>query len=483
MATETKLTRILNIGGLNLYTNPLLKKDGDLIRAVNVDSDPYGAKSKRGGVTTFLGTAEGSAVRDLYAWKKDDNSTTFWYRVSGTQVYYSAQGTSAWTACTNGVVNGTSRVSFAVIDNTLVMGDGLGSTRHTTNGTAFTDTSGAPVAKDFEEYQGRLYAMGTGNNIFYSNAIAGTETYAGTTAWLTSPTTLYDSSSIKIPDAGGLSSIFKVADKLIINKTSRKMFKWDGFSLIDTASEMGPSSPYSVGNAEGYNFWLNDVGIVGYGGDRPQLLSNAIQPQIYNNMGSGVAGTAFDKAPGAVHRYDYFLAAGTITDDFTNETVNDCVFKYNFQKNEFLNYKFAQFPTCFFSHRDSDGNKQMVYGAANGQCYKLSGTAVTDNGSPIESYMMMIVDLSEPEFDKEWYKWVGFFNPGCQAKVAVACADTYVKESLNWKELGDASSGVIEERFPAGSRSKFLYIRIYDSSTTKGYTYYGSSVRARVIRD
>ena len=158
-------------------------------------------------------------------------------------------------------------------------------------------------------------------------------------------------------------------------KNSGLMYRWDGYNLVDTATRLGASSPYSIAQAEGYRFWLNRLGVFGYGGDKPQLISNPIQRQIYNNAGSGIVGATFDTAPGEVYRYDYLLAVGTITDDFTAETISNAIIKYDFNKNEFVNWKFSNFPTAFHSYRDASGNQQLIWGDATGQCYQLAGTA------------------------------------------------------------------------------------------------------------
>lgn len=463
--------RVLNLGGLNLFLNPLLKKEGELIRAVNVNSYPHGAKSKRPGLTTYLGTADGSTVTNLFSWQKNDGTTLYTYRVSGTQIYYSTQGTGAWTACGNGDVTAGNYVGHAVLDDTLIVCDGAGSTKHTTNGTSFTDTTLAPVAVDLAQFQNRIYACGTSSTLFWSSA-------GDATDWNTSGTS--DSSSIEIPGAGKLLSNYVVNDKLIVTKNSGIMHKWDGFNRIDMATDLGPTSPWSVQSVEGFFFWLNREGIYGFGGLKPQLLSNSIQPQIYNDAGSAIAGATFDTAPSVIHRYDYMVAVGTITDDYTDETINDAVIKYNFQKNEFLNYKFAVDPTAMHSFKDTSGVQTMIMGDSSGQCYQLSGTATSDNGTAIETVQEYVIDFGRPDLEKEW-KWIqGFFNPGCQAQVQVAVGDSYDKEEKNWMEVGDCSTGVCETRLPDGSMGRFLFARIYENSTDPGFSFYGFSINADI---
>jgi len=163
-----------------------------------------------------------------------------------------------------------------VLDNTLMICDGAGSTRHSTNGTSFTNTTLAPVAVDLVEYQNRIYAAGTVSNLFYS-------TFGTPTDWST------DSSSLTIPGAGKLSNSIKAADRVVTIKNSGLLHRWDGDSLLDLASNLGYSSPYSIDQSEGYYFGLNRLGVFGFEGARPKILSNKVQKLIYNDDGNGIA--------------------------------------------------------------------------------------------------------------------------------------------------------------------------------------------------
>lgn len=456
-----------NLGGLNLKLNPLLQKEGDLIRAINVDSYLVGAKKKRPGYVTYLTAIDTSQVNSLFNWTQNDG-TTFWnYRYSGGTLYYSTQGTGAWTICGGGTLTANGRIGHAVLENTLIIGDGTAATRHTTNGTSFTNTTSAPIASGFEEYQGRIWAIGTASNAFYS-------TVGTATDWTT------DSSSILIPGPGKLNSIFKSNDRLNFGKNSNTMFRYDGFNLIDLSTNLSPSSPYSVAEVEGYRFGLNRLGVYGYGGGRPEIVSNAIEKQIYNDSGEGIPGANFDTAPGVTHRYDYFLAVGTITDDLTDETIDNAILKYNFQLDEWHNYKFANFPTAWCSYQDASGVKQLIFGDASGQCYTFGGTATNDNGSTIESIMEMVIH-SGTLLEKEW-KWIRLlFNPGCESHIQVATTNTFVKGSKNWVDLGDARTGVVEYHFPQGSRSRLLFLKITEASRNTRFDWYGGEIDGDIL--
>lgn len=463
---------VLNLGGLNTYVSPLIKNDGDLIQGVNVESFPFGAKSKRSGYITYLGTPDTNAVTNLFNWSRNDGSTFYNYRTSGSLLYYSAQGTGAWSIAGNGTVTTGNRIGYAVLDDTLIICDGAGSTRHTTSGTSFTNTTLAPVATDLAQYQGRIYAAGTSSTLFYS-------TSNDATNWNTTGTS--DSSSFTIPGAGKLSRLFIAADRLIANKNSGLQYRWDGFSLVDTGTKLAPTSPWSVAQSDGYYFWLNRLGYFGYGGDRPQILSNSIQRQIYNNSGSAIAGTTFNNAPSVEHQYDYLTSVGTVSDDFVGVTIPNAIQKYNFQRNEWLNDSYYHRPTSWLSFKDVNGNQQLIFGDASGQCYQRSGTATSDSGNPITSVIEFVHHGGVPQFEKKWDWFTAFFNPGNQAKVQIAVTDTFTRDHLNWFDLGDCSDGVAEFRFPQNTRGRFLFVKIYESSYSSKFIFYGYDLQATVI--
>lgn len=461
--------QVTNLLGLNLFVNPLNQQNGELIRSVNMDSFPFGAKTKRPGYGTYLGTPDNSQVNTLFNWTKNDGTTFFNYRVSGTKIYYSAQGTGVWTVAGNGTVASGAHVGYAVLDNTLILGDGVGSTRHTTSGTSFTNTTLAPPGEFFAQYQNRIYIGGTSSTLFYS-------TTNDATNWNTSGTS--DSSSLTIPGAGKLGAIFVSADRLTATKNSGLIYRWNGNTLVDLSTDLGPSSPYSLAGKGGFFFWLNRVGYHGYGGNRPQLLSNSIQPQIYNTSGSAIEGTVFNTAPGAVHKYDYLAAVGNVTDDFTNNTVANCIHKYDYQKNEFLNYSYNKLPTAFLSYKDASGDDQLIFGDSTGQCYTVGNGVKDDNGNPIAAEMEFYWHDGVPHLEKEMRHFWAFFNPGNEARVQIAIENTFNPNSKRWIDLGDCSSGVAAFNFPVGSRGRFLFVRVMESSKNANFSFYGFVVDA-----
>jgi hypothetical protein len=464
---QSQRYEISGFNGINLFVNPLQQNKGDLIRAVNVTSDQYGSLVKRPGYSTYLGTPDGSAPQSLFSFYRNDGSTFYNYRASGSVLYSSAQGTGAWTVTGNGTIGAGAHVGAAILDNTMIVGDGVGSTRHSTDGTSFTNTTLAPIGEFFEQYQNRIHIGGTSSSDFYS-------TTGDATNWNTSGTS--DSSSITIPGAGKMGRIFRAADRLVLSKNSGNMNRYDGYSLVDMSTDLGPTSPYSVDKTEDYWFWVNRLGLFGYDGSRPQILSNAVQKYFYNNSGSATPGSTFNTLPGRVHRYDYFAALGTTTDDFTGETVNNAVLKYDYQKNQFLIWSLANLPTSFNSYKDVNGIQQLIFGASGGQCYQFNGTATTDNGTAIESIVELMIDCDIPELEKTFDYLDLFFNPGCQAHVQIATSSNFSRESKRWVDIGDVTRGHVQFKFPRDSRDNFLFLKVTDVSIYTPFRFYGLDV-------
>src|SRR3990167_205409 len=469
--------RVYNLSGINLKVQPMLHQPGDLIRSVNVETFPIGAKRKRPGYSTYLGTMpNGSAVQGLFSWQRN-NGTQFWnYAFAGGLLYYSTQGTGAWTITGNGTWNAGGTVTNAVgwdngtvgTTDVLFVADGVGTIRHSSSCTNFVDTSGAPgAAVALSEFDGRIYAAGTNSYLFWSN-------FATVTDWTN------DSTSVLLPGPGKPSSAFKSANKLVIGKNSGAMFTWDGLNLNDLATKLGPTSQQSVGEVEDYRIYLNRLGFYGFGGAKPELLSNAIERQIYNDVGEGIIGTTFDNAPATVHLNRYYCTIGTVTDDLTDETISDAIAVYDFQLNDWWNYSFANRPTAWLSYKDASGVQQLIFGAGN-QCHTLSGTSTSDNGSTIESITEGVIHLSSPESNKDWkYMWAQA-NPGCEGQLQIALSDTFTKAKKTWVTLGQFVDGVAEYRFPSGSSSKLLFWKFAEASRNARFSLYGFTIDADII--
>lgn len=459
--------RAFNIDSLNLKISPFLQSDGQVLRALNVKRDTLGGYKKREGYITYLGTPDNDTVNSLWSWETSPGSINV-YRSSGSILYHSINGTGDWTTSGGGTITDGTQVFHGVSADTMLIGQQGGTTRHSTSGTSFSDTSGAPTESlGFEEYEGRMWAIGTGQNAFYSTT--------GTPAdWTT------DSSSVDVPGAGRLKTIFKVGDRLVFGKNSGLMHRYDGYSLRDLSTNLAPTSPFAIGQIEGYKVYPNKMGYFGYGGAMPEILSNAIERQVYNDAGSGIQGTSFDNMPGIAYKYDYFACTGTVTDDLTGVTIPDNIHKYNFQMDEWINWTFANRPTSFGTYQDINGDEQIIFGDSGGQSYQLSGTATSDNGSPIEVQLMGF--LHGASFDEKEWKWIlGMFNPGCKAKIQIALSDTFSPRTLNWQDVGGADDGVVEYRFPTGSRARFCFWKVYELSTTSPFQFYGWQFKANLI--
>lgn len=453
-----------SINGLNLRQSPFTH--GDLLRAVNVNTDYIGAKTKRSGYGTYLNSL-GTRINTLFNWSLG-NGTQFWnYAYAGGTLHYSTQGTGAWTVCGNGTFTGGSFIGHAVLNDTLILGDGVNATRHTTDGTSFTNTTLAPISEQFEEYQGRIWAIGTASYAFYSTTGTATD-------WAT------DSTSILIPSEGKNKYVYKVSDRLYFGKTSGLSYRWDGYSLVDLSTNLAYTSPASIAEVEGYKIGINRLGFYGNGGGNLEALSNPILRQIYNTSDTGIIGTSFDQAPATVYNYDYLCAVGTISDDLTNGTVVDAVLKYNIQLNEWLNWQFADYPTAMMNYKDTSGSQQLIWGDATGQCYQYAGTAQSDNGKPIVSEMMGFIHGGNFEI-KEWHSLKGLFSPGSGVKIQYCITNTFRKEGFVWEDAGQPIDGVFNLNL-SGKRGQFLFWRIYESSRFSRYSFYGWQCEFDIVK-
>ena len=458
--------RLTNVSGINLKQNPL-NTDGDLLRVVNCDPSNIGAWRKRPGFITYLGTPDNSEVTCLFNFTRNNGTQLWTYRVSGGSLYYSTKGTGDWTICGNGTLTNGAFTSPGFLEDTMILGDGTANTRHTTNGTSFTDTTSAPKAQFFTDFQNRIWAGGTASSEFYSTT--------GTPAdWTT------DSSSISIPGPGRINQTFKSNDRLVVPKNSGVILRYDGNNLIDIATTLGPSSPQSLANVEDFSFYLNRSGVFGFGGAKPEIVSNKIESLVYNDAGSAVVGTVFDNAPGVAHRYDYMLSVGSIADDLTNESINNAVLVYDYRLNDWRTYGFATRPTSWLSFADSLGSQQLSFGDSGGQCYQMAGTAVTDNGTAIQSILEGFIHGGS-FLEKKW-NWGRFlFNPGCEANVQIALTDTFTKNNKVWQSLGQARDGIVEYHFPSDSRGRFLFYKISDNSSAARFEWYGAELDVDLI--
>lgn len=468
--------RVFNLGGKQLRVSPFLSNEGDLLRCTNMDTDYIGSKTKRPGYDTFLGTANGSAVLDLFSWTKADGTSTFVYRNSGGLLYYwnAGVGTATdWTVCGGGTITAGNHIGQTVLAETLIVDQAGGTCQSSTTGTSFGTVALAPAGEHLASYQNRVYIGGTLSTLFYSASGSGTD-------WATSGTS--DSSSLTIPGAGKINKVMVLNDRVVTSKTSGLMHRWDGYSLRKLPTNKGLSSPYSVGEIDDFILYLNRGGVYASSGDLPKIISNAIQSQIYNKSNTGITGATFDTAPGCMRRHEYLLSVGDTMDDLTDEKVTNAILKYDYQLNQFTDYSFAHKPTAWATYKDNAGNLQVIFGDSSGQCYKLSGTATSDAGTPIEIVMEGVLSFGEPESEKLFKQFWAFASPGCGAKIQISATDNYTATTRKWLDVGEFKDGVVKLGLPSSYVGKFLAWRVYERSDEAPFTIYGFTIDLDILK-
>lgn len=498
----------LNPTGINTYQNSL-QIDGQIIHAVNVYNPGMGILAKRPGYGTYLNNPDSGTVNSLFSFGQQNGTTMFTYRASGSQLYYSQGGTTNWAIAqgstagdAGGTITNGNHVGNAVYNNVMIIGDGAGSTRHTTNGTQFSNTSLAPIGQYYSQFHGRIYITdGASSTITYSSAGSADNWNIALPA---------DSSSFIIGGEGANAKTFVAGDRLIIPKTRGKLFNWDDTTLVDMSSNFGPSSPWGIANIDDTWFWPNQMGEFQFDGANKQLISNAIQNQFYNPLNMGVGTAAMGTAPGVAHLWDYLLAVGTITDSFVGRQIPNAIIKYDFIKNQFHNWSFANPPTAFHSYIDLNNRRQLIFGDSTGQCYQMDQTKTADNGNPIQTDVVFLFTyaaqissfsptsasaISGSTYEKKW-NWIRlFFDPGCEINVQFSFSNTLNYQHQKWSEVlnikpnasgeyWQESDGSVEVRFPVSQnnipRSKFLFLRLYDNSDTSQWVFRGSQIDAEI---
>lgn len=494
-----------NLSGINTYLNPMLGQDGQLIHGVNIQNFPAGAISKRPGYNTFLGAPDTGTVNSLLYYPDWSGTLMYLYRASGSSLYNSLNGTGAWTLSGNGTITNGNHVQGAILLNTFIIADGAGSVRHTTNGTSFTNTSGAPISQYLAQFHNHIYASNG------TNSTLTTSTGGDATNWAVGGTS--DATSYNIQDEGAVTNLINVGDRLVICKNKGKMFNFDDYAFVDMTTKYGPTMPWSIGNIDDYWFLPNAYGIFGFDGANKQLLSNPIQRQFYNRAGNGM-GTAqigpTSSACGAGHIWDYFMTQGTITDDFTGRQISNAILKYDYQKNTFLNWQFNDTPTAMLSYTDANNQKQLIFGNNAGQVFQLSSTATSDNGKPIATDMVFCftyaaqqqqfsqtsaTTVSGMSYEKKWNFLRIYLNPGCEINVQYAFSNTFTYQHLRFSDpiattnlvasgIATFADGVLEIRFSNDlnnlPRSRILFVRLYDDSDNSAFTLYGMSIDAEI---
>ena len=488
----------LNPLGINTYQNPL-QTDGQLIHGVNISaSEGLGILGKRAGYGTTLGTVSGQ-VNSIFDFQFQNGTQLYVYVAHGSQLHYSAQGTGALTQASPGTINNNAYVGHVTFNGYMAIGDGNTNLWTTSDGINFTQPGSAPVAQYLSVFHDRAYTTdGTSSNTQYSVA-------NDITNWQNSGTS--DSSFITTTQQGANTGLFVAADRLMITKNKGNIFSWDDTSQVDLSTIYGPSSPRSIAQIDDYWFYLNQFGIFGFDGATRTVLSNPIQRQFYNRQNTGIGTAALGTAPATAHFWDYLVAVGNITDDFTGRKINNAIIKYDYQKNQFLNWSFANAPTALCSYIDVNGQRQLLFGDASGNLFQLDPTKTSDSGTPISTEMVFLFNYSNQQsafsptsasmvtgsnYEKKWNWLRAIFNPGCEINCQYAFSNTLTYQHLRWSEAintrmrtGDHwqfSDGVLELRFPIDPnnlpRSRFLFVRYYEDSDNSSWQFFGQQIDA-----
>jgi len=501
-----------NIQSVDTYHNPLQgPSDGQLIHALNTISFPNGGISKRGGYRTFLNKPDSAQVNALFAFPFQQGTQINLYRAAGSLLYYSLQGTANWVLAqgstgtdAGGTIVNNAYVDSAVLNGTMIIADG-GTPRHTINGTTFSNTVGAPLGAQYmTNYHQRIYASdGTSSNFTYSS-------YGSADNWnIALPA---DSSSFTIPGPGAVTKSFVAGDRLLIPKNKGALFNWDDITLVDTSTTFGPTSPKSITQIDDYWFYIHQLGMFGHDGANKQLISAPIQRMFYNKLGVAVSGVNLinsGNALGATLYWDYLAVVGNINDDFTGKIINNAIIKYDYQKNTFTYWQMSDFPTAITSYYDQNGHQQMIFGNATGDVFQYDPGATSDNTAAIPSEMIFMFtyasqgssftptsasSVTGSSWQKRWKYYRAFFTPGCEMNVQFAFSDSMDPQRLRWSEAFNTrqvagpndywqfSDGTLEIRFPNDSnnlpRSRFLFIRLYESSDSSQWTLFSQQVDA-----
>lgn len=500
-----------NIQSVDSFTNPL-QSDGQLIYALNTVNVPQGGISKRGGYRTYLNNPDNAQVNALFSFPHQDGTTLQIYRASGSQLYYSLQGTTNWAVAggsagtdAGGTILNGNYVDSTILNNVMIIADG-GTVRHTTNGSIFVNTVNAPANSQYmTQFHQRVYASdGTSSNFTYSS-------YGSADNW--SVTLPADSSSFTVPSEGAITKSFVAGDRLTIPKNKGKMFNWDDITLVDMSTSYGPTSPRAISQIDDYWFYIQQVGIFGFDGANKELLSVPIQ-RVFAGIKSISNISSFNliaggNALGASFWWDYYAVTGHLQDEFTGKVIENGIIKYDYQNKAFTYWQFNDFPTAINSSYDKDGHQQLLFGNASGQCFLYDRTSTSDNGVAIPSEMIYLFTyasqgsqftpssasaLSGQSWQKRWKYLRAFLTPGCEINVQYAFSDSLDPQRLKWssaintRDRGSPSDwwqfsdGVLEMRFSNDSnnlpRSRFLFVRYYESSDSSQWSLYGQQVDA-----
>lgn len=381
-------------------------------------------------------------------------------------------------------VRQASRVGSAILDNKLLLGNGVDQTCWTADGANFTNISTAPPCKYWITWKGRAYGIGNPlarSRLYFSatpsSDISTTGYPRGITYWTNDPTDVSTGGYLDIdPDSNGSGIGLDVENgRLIVHKEggSYKIIP-DEFGRPSQVISRGASttSHWSIGRSEEFNisYFFNLNGIYEDNGETPDLKSSPIQDLI-----EAISGTATDNLVGHFFKYKYFCTMGTsITENerLGDRTFTNPLFVYELRLQEIYIYTTAHPVNCLASWKDENGVDNMYMGDTSGNTFKWD-TSHLDYQTPIAGE----IETWDEDFDtphiKKRYEYIDLeTNPGCESNAL------FKLDTDNPITLGDLTKGSTSFEFgDSGFNKKNIALKITDNSSTAPSIIYGWVIR------
>lgn len=464
--------RVYNFAGLNNKQSPLLHDVGELLYCKNLTTTIRGAKTKRNGYSLLGTLAGGGNVTSLYTWV-NNAGTKQYHAYANNLLYRSTTGTS-WSQVTYGTFGGTIGTAdpkWATMGSQTFVAAGS-QLLYTNDGTTFGTIALAPTSPvDLLVYRQRLF-VGAGT-ILYASVLGTPDNWS---LAVENP-----SFSEPMEGKGRISGLFVNNDEIIINQTYGDIIHYDGYRKYQSPSSDGVGYKYSIGNVKGVTFYSNNNSIYGFTTE-PQRIGEIIDP-LYLSSSATDSDTDYYTNTGAIgagYRDKYYLYLGSVS----NPTYENPVFLGRAESNLSVIYDvdYNEWETMttydpITSLYNDNGvySKGLMFGSSSGQVFMFD-SSYSDNGQPIECEMIGYLGLQEPDRDKLVKRIVAHASPGCGAKFQVAMGDDFDYEKLQWTDIGDLYGGIRKWQAPDGLRGKYLFYRLYESSTNKSFTFYGFTV-------
>lgn len=411
----------------------------------------------------------GGSVYDVYANGSAKNSTN-----SGTS-YGALTGTSDLAFVLN--LRKASRCGSAVLNNKLVLSNGVDPMCYTVNGTDFvniTETSGSvtaypPPAPFLKVWKGRLYAAGSilaPSRLYYSKSY-------DPTSWVNDATLTATGGYLDIdPDSNGdIIGIDMEGGRLVVHKQDAAYrIIPDEYGRPNQIIQIGSptTSHWSIARSEKFNvgYYFADEGLFEHNGDVPKLISTPIQDLI-----EGITASSKTDLAGYFFNYKYYCTMGssiTESERLGDRTFANPIAVYDIRLQELYLYTVADTPTCFNSWADTSNVDNMYMGDSAGNTYKWD-TSTVDYDTPIHGELELYDDDADAPHINKTYDMIHIeMNPGCESNFF------YKLEGEDWTAVGDVSKGKTVHYFgDDGKASREMTIKIDDSSTTAPSVFYG----------